>query len=338
MTTFEPIIFVPIAGALLWRSANTWGAIAAVAGGVLFNAIAWGCRILASSGVAAWPAVRDSGSPLGMDTWPQALSAIVSFFAGLTAADRCFVTFPLCLGILVIFSWIGQRVRPRSEAKVRQVNDFFARMKGGPIDLGYLPGWLGLVCAVTALGSIISIWLVPDLLPKPLNVVIHLGCLAVFVFGCYLTVPMFVSEDEEPVPIQPGNAGTIEGTLLQRVLGSGKSWCVIYGSAVALVFILYLAPSFPFKIVLREEKIANVLVLSVATNDLKNVRSIAEDLIAKRPQVSTARVLFYAVGETPGSAAPVARFDWTRNGGLVMEQQKKLSQDMEPTTRIAPEG
>jgi hypothetical protein len=49
-------------------------------------------------------------------------------------------------------------------------------------------------------------------------------------------------------------------------------------------------------------------------------------------------VLFYAVGETPGSAAPVARLDWTRNRGLVMEQQKKLSQDMEPTTRIAPEG
>jgi len=57
-----------------------------------------------------------------------------------------------------------------------------------------------------------------------------------FVTGCYIAVPAFMPDEEEG---QETEVAAIDGSRVQRVLGSGWSWLVVCLSAIILVIVLY---------------------------------------------------------------------------------------------------
>jgi SSS family solute:Na+ symporter len=196
MSFFEPPIFVIVAACLLWRGANSWGAALAGVGGVAFNAIA--------------------------------------AQQGMSAEDRSFIVFPLCIVAITLGSMVGRMIRPLSEADVARTNQFFERMRGEPVRWGDLQGTLGLVIAAASLVVMILCMVFVDLVPRPANVLVIMGLVATWVAGLYMAIPMFVSNDSAEA-----SESAVEHSWIHRIIGSGWCWVSAYIVVVLCMLGLY---------------------------------------------------------------------------------------------------
>ena len=199
MSVFEPPIFVIVAGALFWRRSNSFGATAAMVGGIGFGALA----------------------------------AIVF---KVPAETRTFLSFPICIALMGIGSWVGALLRPRSEAEGEQIDTLLARSRGVDRQPGSRNGVVGLGVAVVSLVAFILFAVFEEILPRPGNLFAFMGSMLAFVMGCYIAVPAFMPDAKEG---QEQGTSAIEGSMIQKVLGSGWAWLVVCVSAILLVTILY---------------------------------------------------------------------------------------------------
>ena len=201
MSLFEPPIFVIAAGALFWRRSNAIGATIAMVGGI-------------SLGAGGWIVLE------------------------LSAEDRTFLAFPVCIVLLGIGSWIGEKMRPRSQEELAKIDELLARTRGVRINWSDRGGAAGIAIAVFSLVAFILCAVFEEVLPRPHNLFAFMGLMLTFVAGCYVAVPTFVPDVDEG---QETEASAIENSLVQRVLSSGWSWLGIGVFSLALVIVLYVA-------------------------------------------------------------------------------------------------
>jgi len=199
MSVFEPPIFVIVAGALFWRRSNGIGATLAMVGGVAFGALA-------------------------------------ALVFKIPAEMRTFLSFPVCIALLGIGSWVGSTLRPGTAAEREAVDELLARTRGVELQLRSRSGVVGLSLALLSLVAFILCAVFEELLPPPANLFAVVGTMLAFVTGCYIAVPAFMPDEEEG---QETEVAAIDGSRVQRVLGSGWSWLVVCLSAIILVIVLY---------------------------------------------------------------------------------------------------
>ena len=199
MSVFEPPIFVIVAGALFWRRSNAFGATAAMVGGIGFGALA----------------------------------AIVF---KIPAEMRTFMSFPVCLALLGVGSWVGDMVRPRSDEDREKIDALLARTRGLPMQLKTRSGVVGLGLALASLVAFVLFAVFDEVLPRPGNLFAFMGSMLSFVVGCYIAVPAFMPDAEEG---QEASTSAIEGSRIQAVLGSGWAWLAVCVLATVLVVVLY---------------------------------------------------------------------------------------------------
>jgi SSS family solute:Na+ symporter len=200
MSVFEPPIFVIVAGALFWRRSNAFGATAAMVGGIAFGA----------------------------------LTAMVF---KIPAEMRTFLSFPVCVALLGVGSWVGSMVRPRTEAQNDKIEALLARTRGVELQLGTRNGIVGLGLAGIALIVFVVSAVFEEALPRPANLFVFMGSMLTFVLGCYIAVPAFMPDAEEG---QEEGTSAIEGSMVQKILGSGWSWLAVCGLSTILVIVLYI--------------------------------------------------------------------------------------------------
>jgi len=212
MSVFEPPIFIIVAAALFWRRTNGLGAAIAMIGGILFGGLAF---------LVTFPLVKDA-FPAFAQTFD---------FLALTTAQRTFISFPLCAGLLVF----GSLLRRESPERQRVIDDLLSRTRGLRINFASLPGWIGVVAAVAALTAFVLCAVFEEALPKPANLFIFMGLMVAFVLACFVAVPMFVPDEREG---EDADAPPLTG--LRKVLSSGWAWLAMYVFAAVLVVVLYL--------------------------------------------------------------------------------------------------
>jgi len=200
MSVFEPPIFVIVAGALLFRWATASGAIAAMIGGIAFGSVGWLCY----------------GDVLSME-------------------DRTFLAFPLCLAILVVASLVSRRIAPRTAEQADRVDEFLAKAGGKPPVFKAVSAKSGLALALLALVAFVWTALSEQSLPQPGNILIIMGIVLAFTFGCYLAAPAFVPDAKEGE-----TEGLADLTGLRKWLASGWSWLTIGIVSLVMVIVLYL--------------------------------------------------------------------------------------------------
>jgi SSS family solute:Na+ symporter len=200
MSVFEPPIFVIAAGALFWRRSNAIGATVAMVGGILLG----------------------GAGAIGLK---------------LPAETRTFLAFPVCIVLLVLGSWLGELIAPRSEEERTRVEAMLARTRGVGINWADRRGWVGMAIAVASLVGFILCAVFEEVLPRPYNLAAFMGLMLTFVAGCYVAVPTFMPAAQEG---QETEASAIDDSLVQRVLGSGWSWLAMGVFALILVVTLYL--------------------------------------------------------------------------------------------------
>jgi len=201
MSFFEPPIFVIVAAALFWRRTNAWGAGAGVIGGVLFNAIA-------------------------------------AYYLKWSAADRTLLGLPIAAMAMVLGTFLGNAIRPRSEATLQKVDEILAKTRGLKINFASPVGRWGIAIAVISLLAFVGCSVFESALPKPGNILIFMGLMMTFVIGCYLAIPVFVPEEREEEEIAE-EEGSIQSSWIHKSMGSGWSWLALYVLAGILILILY---------------------------------------------------------------------------------------------------
>lgn len=170
MGFFEPPIFVIVAGALFWRTANTWGAVAAGVVGIGMN-------------------------------------FLMRFHLGVDPATLAIVSFPISGAALVVGSYLGQWAKATS---CRQRGKTVFCVGGSPAAGEFsISGWFGVAWAVASLWAFIVCSLCEAALPKPANIFIFLFLMMSFVLGCYFAVPALVPESEEEELGEDGVAGSV---------------------------------------------------------------------------------------------------------------------------------
>ena len=200
MSFFEPPIFVIVAGALFWRGANAWGAGTAVVCGI------------------------------GFSTYIQATSEM-------SDPDRTLWAFAVCTVALIVGSLAGKLLAPDSEERRRRIDALLERARApkraaAPSPLAYA----GIGIALVGLAGFLGCAFHEEMLPKPANILIFMGLMMLFVWGCYLSTPVFISDVE---PEEKEEAGTISSSWIHRIVGSGWAWLAVYALAGALVIALY---------------------------------------------------------------------------------------------------
>jgi SSS family solute:Na+ symporter len=200
MAFFEPPIFAIIAAALLWKRANRVGAIVVV--------VAW----LALNGYM--------------------------FYNGWSLADRALTSIPVFLAAMIVGTLLGNVLRAENPEARQRTAELFGRLRGS-VRLNWRSpvGMVGVVLAVLSLAGFVFCSFYEEMLPRPENILIFMGLMMLFVLGCYLAVPVFVPQRLEGVEAE---AGELEKSLTNRILGSGWSWLAMYLLAGALVVLLYL--------------------------------------------------------------------------------------------------
>lgn len=158
MGFFEPPIFVIVAGALFWKAANTWGAIAAGIVGIAFNFLA-------------------------------------RFQLGMGAAEQTILCFPIAAAALVIGTYVGRAAGAKSAAQEGQT--LFSGEGETKPESTSVSGRVGIIWAVVSLLAFIICSFCEQALPKPGNIFIYLFLMMSFVAGCYFAVPALVPESEE---------------------------------------------------------------------------------------------------------------------------------------------
>lgn len=125
----------------------------------------------------------------------------------------------------------GDDHAPNAEAKA-VAEDFLTKVQG--VKIQSTPVGLGGIClsAVSLIGFIAAA-VFESHLPKPGNLFVFMGLMLAFVFGCYLAVPMLVTEDD-----QDGDEEELTG--IRGLLASGWSWLGMGIIALVLVTVLYL--------------------------------------------------------------------------------------------------
>ncbi len=199
MSVFEPPIFVIVAGALFWRRSNGIGATVAMVGGIAFGALA-------------------------------------ALVFKIPAEMRTFLSFPVCIVLLGAGSWMGSLLRPCTELERTAVDELLARTRGVDLQLRSRHGIVGLAMALVSLAVFVLCAVFEEVLPRPANLFAFMGTMMAFVVGCYIAVPAFMPDEAEG---REAGGGAIDGSRVQRVLGSGWSWLVVCVSAIVLVIILY---------------------------------------------------------------------------------------------------
>ena len=150
-------------------------------------------------------------------------------------ADRTIVAFPVCLAALVIGTLAAEAVLGPSDKARRRVEGLLARMRpAGRVQVSAV-GRAGLVLAGLCLVGFVGCAVLEDALPKPGNLFAFMGLGMGFVLGCYLAVPSLV-----PAEQRTAEAGAIEKSYVNRILGSGWTWLAVYVAAGAMVAALYL--------------------------------------------------------------------------------------------------
>jgi len=211
MGFFEPPIFVIVAGALFWKAANTWGAVAAGVIGITFNFVS---RLQYICGIFDIQVAEGTLLP------------------NMGAAEQTILCFPVSAAALVAGTYLRQLMVGRSEAEPRKT--LFS--SDTPLTTEFsISGWIGIIWAICSFWAFVICSLCEAALPKPGNMFIYLALMMSFVFGCYLAVPALVPESEE----EAVGEDSIGASLTQRFLGSGWTWFWVYAVAVALVIILY---------------------------------------------------------------------------------------------------
>lgn len=168
MGFFEPPIFVIVAGALFWKTANTWGAV--------------------SAGVVG----------IGMNF-------LMKFVLGVDGATLAIVSFPISGAALVIGSYLGELAKA---ACCRRGSKTVFSVSGGAGLSFSISGWIGVVWAVGSLWAFVTCSLCEAALPKPANIFIFLLLMMSFVLGCYFAVPALVPESEEEAVDEDGVGGS----------------------------------------------------------------------------------------------------------------------------------
>jgi len=167
MTFFEIPLFVIVAAALFWRTANSAGAVVTVVGGMGFNAAAkWGL---------------DMGD-----------------------AERTFYCFPVCIIGMVVASvaWRATGGKIKDPGSIFERQRKAASTLRSPARMG-----VGLGLTVLSLVLFVACSLGERALPKPMNILIFMGLMMGFVLGIYIALPTLVEEGEpEPVPEDGGLA------------------------------------------------------------------------------------------------------------------------------------
>lgn len=200
LSFFEPPIFVIVAAALFWRAANAWGAGAVIVTGVSFN-------------------------------------VITTFLYKWDAADRTIYQFPICIAAMVAASLAGNALSPiRAEARER-IDRLLSRTRGALAMTVSTRGWIGSALAIVSGIAFVGCAFGEAMLPKPQNLLIFMGLMMGFVFGCYLMIPMFVADEEEAVP--EAERAPIEGSWVNRIVGNGWVWLAVYVLAGIMVVVLY---------------------------------------------------------------------------------------------------
>ena len=207
MSFFEPPIFVIVAAALFWRAVNSWGAGAAIISGVAFNVIAaFGYTFFGYS------------SPM-------------------PAADRTIYAFPICIAAVIIGSFAGNALRPAGTEVSERIDALLSRMRGSRFCISSTSGRTGLILTLVSMVAFVGCAFGEDMLPKPQNLLGFMILMMSFVLGCYIAVPVFVSEEGEPAV--EAEKGTLGQSWIHRIFGSGWSWLALYAFALAMVVILY---------------------------------------------------------------------------------------------------
>ena len=168
MGFFEPPIFVIVAGALFWKKANTWGAVAAGIVGIGMN-------------------------------------FLMVFVMKVDGANQAILSFPISAAALVAGTYLGQAVKAKSAAiKGKTVFDAEGRTKSAPSAAGRF----GVMWAAASLVGFVLCSVFESALPKPGNVFIFLALVMSFVIGCYFAVPALVAESEEEELSEGGVTGS----------------------------------------------------------------------------------------------------------------------------------
>jgi len=199
MSFFEPPIFVIVAGALFWRRSNAIGALVSIVSGVTFGTVA--------------------------------------SFLGMSAPDRTIWAFPVCIVGLVLGSVLKELIAPTTDSAQGRIDGMLSRMRGQRKTELSTSSKIGMLLALASLIAFVTCAFGEELLPKPGNILIFLGLMMSFVYGCYLAIPAFLARDEE-APTEAGT-GSIGQSWVHKCYGSGWSWLALYVIAILLVVILY---------------------------------------------------------------------------------------------------
>ncbi len=225
---FDPPIFLIVAAGLFWRRINAWGAGTGLLAGIAFNSLAWAGLIFASE------TIGENGERI-VEVLPL--------------ADRAIWCFPVTIIAMVAGTYLGDRFRPmteearaRRDALMDRMHDkeaghrVFTKFSAGTASAGY-------AVAIVALVTFVWFSFFEEALPGPkeLRILWYMGMMLLFICGCLLAVPLFMSRDGEREPGVEGAAekGSLESSLLHRIVGNGWFWLAVYAAAGALVLVLY---------------------------------------------------------------------------------------------------
>ena len=163
---------------------------------------------------------------------------LYAFFSGWGYGDICVRGFPFCIGLFVLASLLIRNPRQQQADAVREA--IHRERPARPTALT----WFGLGLAAAGLAAFVVCAFIETSLPQPANLIIFLLLMMAFIFGLFLAIPGIVAEealDEEQQKQDAEARRAIDASLVSRIVGSWKTWAAVYGSAVALGVILYVA-------------------------------------------------------------------------------------------------
>lgn len=200
MVIVEPPVFVIVAGALFWKKPSGLSAGITFVTSVLINFLMF--RKM------GWAGYGDIG-----------------VYGGL-----------ICVAVFVVTSLlIPNSRREQTEEMHRRM-----RVKHPPTPTPVSKA--GAALAVVSLALFIVCALFETHLPKPGNIFIFLALMILIIFGVLMMIPGFVAEEELSVEQEQRDQDSrreIDASIVSRLLGSWKTWAVVYLFGGALTAVLY---------------------------------------------------------------------------------------------------
>ena len=239
MGLFEPPIFIIVAAALFWRRANIWGVLTVLVACLVYNLAFLNQGVLGT--YLSLLAVVSEQAPIWLsETICSAREGVGLNASGLPVAACTIYSF----GVLAVAMLAGTSISVlfgAGKGRTEQTTTLFHTMLA-PSGRDKAPKWAWIGVGLSALSLIVFVWAAFNedsvllLVGAGWNIFVFMGSMMLFVLGCLIAVPIFV--EKQDIPAEAAEAG-ITHSWINRVLGNGWSWLVIFTAAVTLMLVLY---------------------------------------------------------------------------------------------------